>query len=138
MSLNVFKFHTMSSEKPYESNNVSQLYTKFRPPYPKALYDTILSKCQEAGASFNTCLDLACGTGISTVRLLGHYRKVIGVDGSKSQIEQARCNFPEVEFHIGQAENLAFLQDDSVDLIIVATAFHWFTDKIKYFHTLHN
>lgn len=126
----------MESEKLYESTDVSKLYSKFRPQYPKALYDTILSYCQEAGASFDTCLDLACGTGNSTAGLLPYYRKVIGVDGSESQIEQARCNLPEVEFYVSQADNLAFLQDDSVDLITVATAFHWFPDKEKYVHTL--
>eukprot|EP00918_Siedleckia_nematoides_P003017 GHVU01006866.1.p1 GENE.GHVU01006866.1~~GHVU01006866.1.p1 ORF type:complete len:257 (+),score=22.29 GHVU01006866.1:43-813(+) len=118
-----------ATETPYEHKDVSRNYTKYRPTYSEELIDTIIKYCKEGGASFKACLDLACGTGISTEPLLKYYEKVIGVDGSESQIKEARAMLPQVDFHVGSAEDLNFLPDNSVDLVTVATAFHWFKDR---------
>ena len=41
-----------------------------------------------------SCLDTGCGTGSMIPYLLPHFKNVVGVDVSKSSIEQARAKYP--------------------------------------------
>ena len=75
-------------------------------------------------------LDVACGSGQSTFLLCNLYRKVIGVDISKTQVEQAKLKSTEgdyntnSEFIVGDAHQLP-IDSSSVDLLTCATAWHW-------------
>lgn len=105
----------------------AQLYKQFRPVYPPQLLERIIAYCKEAKNEFQTCLDLGCGSGQSTFPLTRYFQTVIGVDPSQTQINEAlkeAQNGP--SFRVGSAEDLSFQAANSVDLITVAQAFHWF------------
>jgi SAM-dependent methyltransferase len=52
-------------------------------------------------------------------------QQVIGIDVSANQIAQAQRKH-NIEYRCHSAEDLSFLSSNSVDLITVATAIHWF------------
>ncbi len=69
-------------------------------------------------------LDVACGTGQSSVALKAICENVTGVDVSNEMLEFAREN-PGIAFLESGAESLPF-EDSSFDLLTVSNAFHWF------------
>ena len=69
-------------------------------------------------------LDVACGTGQSSLALKAICQNVTGVDVSPEMLEFARQNSG-IEFLESAAENLPF-EDSSFDLLTVSNAFHWF------------
>ena len=104
---------------------VAAAYASFRPEYPAALYDAIFTYCRiEPGSQQPLAVDLACGPGISTRPLTKHFSRVIGIDISQAQIENAP-KIPNVEFRVGPAEDLSFLPEESVDLIATGSGLHW-------------
>ncbi|TFK93422.1 S-adenosyl-L-methionine-dependent methyltransferase [Polyporus arcularius HHB13444] len=111
-------------------------YASSRPTYPRQLYDFIFKHHERAkGARWDTAVDVGCGTGQATVELTP-FKRVIGVDPSARMIEQATESVKsrlagldlssQIEFVQSSAEDLGFLQDGSVDLIVAAQAAHWF------------
>jgi len=60
-------------------------YALYRPVYPQELFDYILSFVSEKGKAW----DVATGNGQAAIPLTGHFKKVIGSDISKLQLEQA-------------------------------------------------
>ena len=69
-------------------------------------------------------LDVACGTGQSTIALASIAEKVIGFDISPNMLANLVRN-DQVEYAQARAEQLPFL-DGSVALTTCALAFHWF------------
>jgi SAM-dependent methyltransferase len=72
----------------------------------------------------SNALDVACGTGQSSLSLKAICENVTGVDVSPEMLEFARQNSG-IEFLESDAENLPF-EDSSFDLLTVSNAFHWF------------
>lgn len=107
-------------------------YCQHRPRYPHQLYDVILDyhktpiDGQPSPQETKLALDLGCGPGIATVDLVPYFDKVIGVDESESMIQAARLKSPQLEFHVGGANCLPMIESETVDLIAVACAAHWF------------
>lgn len=103
-------------------------YAKYRPNYPEALLHE-LSAIGEGG----TIVDVGSGTGIFSALLTRLSATIVGVEPNaamRAQAERnlANCsNFRSVE---GSAEALPF-DDESVKLVTVAQAFHWF-DRSKF------
>jgi ubiquinone/menaquinone biosynthesis C-methylase UbiE len=64
-------------------------------------------------------LDVACGPGYAAGQAMDRGAIAIGVDVAATMIAQARRNFPTVEFHEGDGENLTFA-DGSFDAVICA------------------
>ncbi len=122
---------TMSKRKVF---TYGTLYATFRPHYPQEIYHYILSFCQSEGgdAQNDLAVDVACGTGNSTLLLCSHFKKVIGVDLSQQQVDTAHTKHTNLEFHVAPAENLSFIKDRSVDLITCAQALHWF-DRPRFY-----
>ncbi len=87
-------------------------------------------------------LDVACGTGILTLRLakLVPEGAVVGVDFSPGMIAQARAKqVPEgfnVSFIEGNAEDLPF-PDNSFDYVVNSFAFHFFPNPEKAVQEMH-
>ena len=54
------------------------------------------------------CVDLGCGTGYSTLNLVGENRSVVAVDTSPEALVHARAKAPKVDFR--QQDALEFLQ----------------------------
>src|SRR3989344_372638 len=65
-------------------------------------------------------LDIACGSGYGSKLLSNKAKKVIGVDISKESIDYAKNNFNsnKIKFFIGDATNLDFLKDNSIDVVV--------------------
>ena len=101
-------------------STVANRYADFRPHYPAALFD-YLATLVSPGA---TVWDCACGNGQATHDLAARFAKVIATDASKEQIASAKPN-PKVEFRAALAEQSG-LADNSVELITIAQAIHWF------------
>lgn len=57
----------------------------------------------------NTLLDIGCGNGYLTKKLSGKFNSVIGIDNSKSAIEQAKKDYNgKVDFKLNNLENMNF------------------------------
>ncbi|XP_021358055.1 putative methyltransferase DDB_G0268948 [Mizuhopecten yessoensis] len=110
----------------FEDKEHAQLYAKYRPSYPKELYDKIRMFCRQSdGNELALAIDVGCGSGQSTLPLTNICNHVIGIDVSREQIAEARKAASVIDFRVGQAEDLSFLGDGTVDLVTTATAIHW-------------
>lgn len=87
------------------------------------LYSDIYSRTPNCLA-----VDVGCGTGQLTRVLAPFFNRVIGVDVSQAQITVAKEFTSEgnIEYKLSPAEDLPFLASESVDLLSVATALHYF------------
>jgi ubiquinone/menaquinone biosynthesis C-methylase UbiE len=94
-------------------------YKKYRPVYPQALYDYILSFVAERG----NALDVATGNGQAATALANHFKKVYAIDSSAAQLQQAEQK-ENIEYLQRTAEQ-TFLNPHTFDLITVAQAYHW-------------
>lgn len=70
-------------------------------------------------------LDLAAGTGQVTGQLLPRGLTVVGVEPDEQMRNVFRTRFPGIECLDGTAEAIP-LPDDSLDAVIVGSAWHWF------------
>jgi len=123
------------------------VYSASRPTYPKALFQYIFNYHEKGSATlpvdsplkprWNLAVDLGCGTGQATTELYP-FKKVIGVEPSLVMVEKARkyvgehlgggpeLSSKQFEFVQSPAEELGFLENESVDLVVAAQAAHWF------------
>ena len=108
----------LSPEKRYGS--VAAGYVQTRPTYPDALFQWLA----EIAPARDLALDVACGNGQATVGVAALFKKVVATDISPDMIEHAPA-LPNVEYCVAAAEHTE-LEDDSVDLITVGMAVHWF------------
>lgn len=101
-------------------------YDLYRPSYPRKLVDWIIktSKIKSSGI----IVDIGCGTGISTRLFDKRGFTVIGLDPNKEMLSYAISHGGNVLYGLGTAEKTG-LKKQSVDLITVAQAFHWFNVK---------
>lgn len=97
----------------------SDLYARYRPTYPKELYDHILSFVTEK----QTAWDCATGNGQAALVLADHFKKVIATDISAAQIERATAK-DNIEYLVCTAEITPF-EENTFDLVTVAQAYHW-------------
>lgn len=68
-------------------------------------------------------LDLGCGTGALARKIADAGAIVLGVDSSAAMIEQARKNYPGLNFEVTDALTMRF--DDPFDAIFSNAALHW-------------
>ena len=113
----------------YESEEITQYYSKYRPTFPPQLWKRIFDFQEKHSVGYNFALDLACGSGQSTFELCNHFHHTIGVDISKAQIacalEKAAVKGGDnVEFVVAPASKLP-VEDESVDLLTCSAAWHW-------------
>ena len=110
-------------------------YRLYRPSYPPELYEHIVqyyfqnSSQHDMTRKILLAADIACGSGQATADLSNYCERVIGIDGSQNQLENA-VKKPNIEYKCGNAEDLsAFFSPNSLDLITVATGLHWFNTE---------
>src|SRR5687768_5356094 len=96
------------------------LYAHLRPTYPEDLF-TFLS---ETVASRDVGWDCAMGNGQSATHLARYFGRVIATDESAQMISQAPRH-PSIACRLSEAED-SDIDADSVDLVTVASAIHWF------------
>ncbi len=104
----------------------AEIYAKYRPSYPLEYIEYLIS---EAGLNEESMIaDIGSGTGIISRQLLGRGYTVIGVEPNDDMRKVAEQTLkPDSRFISvkATAENTT-LNDNSVDLVTVAQAFHWF------------
>jgi SAM-dependent methyltransferase len=101
-------------------SGVARSYADFRPHYPAELFDFLATQVPATA----TVWDCAGGNGQATVDLAGRFEKVIGTDASAEQIASATRQ-ANIEYRVAPAEQSG-LPDQSVQLVTVAQAVHWF------------
>ena len=104
----------------------SDLYARFRPGYPKQLFDFLLPLVPEK----NTAWDCGTGNGQVAVKLAGSFKAVHATDISAAQLRHAPQR-ENIFYHTIPAEQDFFAQGQ-FDLITVAQAIHWF-DRDRFF-----
>jgi ubiquinone/menaquinone biosynthesis C-methylase UbiE len=106
-------------------------YIKFRPHYPQGVVDLLLQKNHFSANT--TIADIGSGTGISAELFLKNNFKVIGVEPNNTMREAAEDILKEHPNFVSINANdiNTALENNSLDGIIAAQAFHWF-DKEKF------
>ena len=102
---------------------VAGLYERARPEYPSDAVAWLVEKLDLRPG--RAVLDLGAGTGKLTRGLVETGARVIAVEPGEAMLAELRGVLPNVEALAGGAEAIP-LDDDSVDAITVAQAFHWF------------
>src|SRR6218665_101165 len=117
----------------YDIEDVSRHYAKYRTNSPPDLYERIIQyhdEGSEANGSRELAVDIGCGCGGSTLALAKHFKTVIGIDNSETQLNvamPASAEFGNVFYKLGPAESVSSLVNkESVDLVTVGSALHWF------------
>jgi SAM-dependent methyltransferase len=106
------------SDHTHRFNTRAQVYVAGRPSYPAALIDWLLGQFPTG----SVVADIGAGTGILSVQLVQAGFAVTAVEPSAPMRAEIPPGIPAVD---GTAEAIP-LPDDSVDLVTVAQAFHWF------------
>ena len=107
-------------------SGIAQDYRKFRPVYPSNLFAFL----SFIAPGQDTAWDCATGSGQSAKVLAQTFSQVIATDASQAQIEQAAKSY-NIRYRVFPAEQTN-IDDQSIDLITVAQALHWF-DIDKFF-----
>jgi len=107
-------------------STVAREYANFRPGYPAELFEWLA----RISPAHDAVWDCGCGSGQASVALAGHFKTVEATDISAEQLAAARQHAG-VRYSVASAERSG-LADDSVDLVTVAQALHWFDVEAFY------
>ncbi|KAJ3684786.1 hypothetical protein LUZ61_013950 [Rhynchospora tenuis] len=115
----------------------SKQYAQRRPRYPKEWFSMLASLTPEHKVAW----DAGTSTGQAALSVVEHYDQVIATDVSKTQIEHAAQHPKVCYLHTPIATTEDELVnmlggDNSIDLIISATAVHWF--DLPFFYSFAN
>ena len=111
---------------PDHFSTVSEEYAAYRPSYPDALFTWLASVAPACRVAW----DCATGSGQAATGLAAYFERVVATDASNAQIQRARRHSL-VEYRVALADSSG-LEDNSVDLVTVAQALHWF-DMERFF-----
>ncbi|HEX7062862.1 MAG TPA: class I SAM-dependent methyltransferase [Woeseiaceae bacterium] len=95
-------------------------YAAFRPRYPDALFDFLARSAPAREHAW----DCGTGNGQTAVSLAAHFERVTATDASAAQIAAAEPH-PRVAYRVAAAE-ASGIDEETVDLVTVAQALHWF------------
>lgn len=107
----------------------AELYSKYRPDYPEQLIIDLID--EQSLNEKSVIADIGSGTGILTKKLLDSHLQVKAVEPNREMREIAENLLNDYEHFTsvnGTAENTT-LASNSINLITVAQAFHWFDHK---------
>jgi SAM-dependent methyltransferase len=102
-------------------------YARFRPGYPRALFDEVVRHFQLDGAG--RLLDLGCGTGQLVVPLAEHFAEAVGMDPEPEMLAEAARQAP-----AAANTNVTWVCGGSADLpgglglfrlVTMGRSFHW-------------
>ena len=102
-------------------------YLKYRPDYPETAIAAIIRICKLTNNS--VVADIGAGTGKFTRSLLQHEMQVFAVEPNQTMRQSAEellTKFTGFHSQPGTAEHTG-LAGCSVDLVVAAQAFHWFS-----------
>ncbi|RAP37944.1 hypothetical protein B1207_02850 [Legionella quinlivanii] len=103
-----------------------KLYRQHRPQYPDSLYQFLW----EQTLHHDTVWDCATGNGQAALPWLNRFKQIIASDISQSQLDEA-FKHPSVDYRCCSAEDSG-IKAQSVDLITIAQALHWFNFDLFY------
>lgn len=95
-------------------------YASYRPHYPASLFTWLADICPQRRRVW----DCATGSGQAAAALTSHFAQVIASDASPAQLSQRQAQ-TNIRYVCARAEQVP-LASDSLDLITVAQAAHWF------------
>jgi ubiquinone/menaquinone biosynthesis C-methylase UbiE len=98
----------------------SKQYARARPSYPRPLFEFLAGLVQQR----TTAWDCATGNGQAALLLSEYFEQVIASDASREQIQNAQVR-RNIRYEVFPAERTN-LADNSIDLITIAQALHWF------------
>jgi SAM-dependent methyltransferase len=98
----------------------AKAYAHFRPTYPDELFEWLASVSPSRALAW----DAATGNGQAALALAERFERVIATEPSPAQLANAERR-PNVEYRSERAER-STLMNESVDLVTVAQALHWF------------
>src|SRR5436190_13258936 len=98
----------------------SSHYARNRPTYPDELFSFLCGLCERHDVAW----DCATGNGQAAQSLSNYFKKNFATDVSAEQLSRA-VEKENIFYSIEPAEHSS-LENNSVDLITVATAVHWF------------
>lgn len=101
-------------------SSIASQYAVGRIGYPEDLYRFLGAQCHEHGLAW----DCATGSGQAAFDLARMFTKVIATDISKELLALAPPH-PRISYRVASAEKSG-IESDSVDLVTVAQALHWF------------
>lgn len=101
-------------------SSYAKQYALSRPRYPEELFTYLSSLVKQQDAA----QDCATGNGQAAISLVKYFKKVIATDISSEQINNA-VKHNRIEYKVSEAEN-SLIDSNSIDLITVASALHWF------------
>lgn len=108
----------------FNSNHL--LYSQLRPTYPDAIVEALTSSLNLSTSS--RILELAAGTGKFTAKLLElGFDDIKVVEPSLGMLESFKASYPNVDAIQGSSYDIP-LPDGSIDAVLVAQGFHWFSD----------
>ena len=102
------------------------IYAQYRPHYPHELFDWLATLVSNHEAVW----DCAAGSGQASVSLAEIFDRVIATDASEKQIAMAVPQ-ERIEYRVAPADKSG-LDDQSVDMVTVAQAIHWFDHESFY------
>ncbi len=102
---------------------VAEAYDRGRPSYPDAAVGWL------AGGDAKVVLELGAGTGKLTRQLVDEGHAVFATEPDEAMLAVLRERVPEVSAKVATAEDIP-ANDRSVDVVVVAQAFHWFDHEV--------
>lgn len=102
---------------------VAGAYDRGRPSYPDDAVAWL------AGGEAKVVLELAAGTGKLTRALVDQGHAVFATEPDEAMLAVLRERVPEVSAKVATAEEIP-ANDRSVDVVVVAQAFHWFDHEV--------
>jgi len=106
----------------FDSRSAAERYARGRP----YLHPQIVQRMQQRLSlawPVPRAIDVACGTGLSTVALKPVAREIVGTDISEEMIRLAPLD-PQIRYVVAPAEDLPF-PDTHFDLLTLCAALHW-------------
>lgn len=97
-------------------------YRAFRPEYPPELFETIVAA---AGSGRDLVIDLGAGTGLSTLPLSAHFKRVVAVEPDAAMARALAGLADNIVVDPRPAEEFT-AEPDSADLVTAGTCFYWF------------
>ena len=108
---------------PFVTPETARAYAQGRPYFHLLVMEKVKEKLA-LPAPVELAVDVACGTGLSSLALLALADRVVATDSSREMLAQSP-EHERISYRLAPAEALP-LDDESADLITVSSAFHWF------------
>ncbi len=121
---------TTTPDNPFLAGDVGALYARGRPYHHPRSLTRLRALLAGRDGEVERALDVACGTGMSTLALAEFAGTVVGLDISPEMMRVAP-QAPNTSYMLGSAEQLPF-SAGVFDAVTCSTAVHWF-DQARFY-----